>query len=145
MKALVGLSSQMGHFLWGEFMNDKELAEKVARMLGWELKWWYSEKYRSGMYLMADVERPVYSADFPVGQEDVEDFIFSWEIAGLCIDKARDMGWECRIDHDGVVFGVPYKDPAIYTKFTPTFSTEEHGHIKAIIKAFSEMPEPENG
>lgn len=102
-------------------MKQKQLAEKVARCLGWrqeELGW-------------------MMRYDESVMNEDFQGQIFSWPTVGLAIAQARAWGWRIDWQLRGVLF-----QKSGSNKFTKRYDDEVLGDITAILSAFAEIPKP---
>lgn len=105
-------------------MNDKEIAEKVAKKLG------YHKHKTFGHWVDANNMNIM-----PRTNSCLEQHIFSWPTAGICIEKARDMGWELIVPWDEELHFARHG-----TGTTKVFNHIEHDYVKAIIYAFSEIP-----
>jgi len=104
--------------------DKKELAEKIAGMLGWE-----------GERVMCAGELCIQTANHSL--YGIERRVFSWPTVGLCIEKARELGWRpWWHDHK---FLFVYEDDKEFTS-TGRHDVNAHGDIEAIIRAFAEIP-----
>ena len=91
-------------------MNNKELADKVAKKLGWK-------------------ELP----------NDIEAFILSWTTVGLVIEDAKDKGWMLIVTPEWVWFQTDqFSHYGILP--TEHECLKEHGYVKAILLAYLEIP-----
>ena len=95
----------------GREVGDRELAEKVAKKLGWH-------------------EVNIFN----------KDRVFSWPTVGLAIEDARERGWVFETGHEGkTVYFFNYYH--FHNDMTETYTIEEHGMVKAILLAYSEIPD----
>ena len=101
--------------------DKKELAEKVVGMLG-----------EVGVVIFSDGETVFIDRVENEWYEKIP--FFSWPTVGLCIEKAREMGWRLCIAHNSIHF---YKDGQNSTEW---YRVEDYDHIEAIIGAFAEIP-----
>ena len=107
----------------------KELAEKVAKKLGWtRYKGWDGIFYHPERHdsIRGDIDpRTIDEADF-----------LSWPTVGLAIADAREREWDVEWTCGMVNFTNEYR------RFcTIAYSTTEHGDIIAILKAYVEIPD----
>ena len=106
-------------------MNDKELAVKVAGLLGYRIIadcWW---------------EHPD-NTDNQIKDSELCQFIFSWPTTGLIMEKMDSLGWEIVWKRKTVWFIEADKEDF---EMSGIYDTKEHGYHKAISLAFIEAME----
>jgi len=117
--------------------NKKKLAEKVAGMLGYT---------RCKELPVEHIQGRNYEYWTEPGEKHPACTLcpsFSWPTAGLCIEKAREMGWRFwyeSSDPNCFVVCFTYRTKPHEAKNTREYSIQEYGDIEAILRAFAEIP-----
>ena len=104
--------------------DKKELAEKVAGVIDFdidmqdEIIWIGQRSHHTGDFIRLSK-------------------FYSWQVVGLCIEKAREMGWDYWQSGKACQF-TKYLNGDNFS--TGMFDIAQRGHIEAIIRAFAEIP-----
>jgi hypothetical protein len=112
-------------------MTNKQLAEKVATLRGYEYRdCYFGDANRKGWCHESSDEAFCWDGD-------LEECVFDWPITGLMIEEMQREGWELEVKGGWVLFYKPY---LFHRKRTTGVSRQDGYHI-AIAKAFIEAKE----
>jgi len=118
-------------------MDKKELAEKVAGMLGWTSGCRVSRPLPENKTPILSTFDGWTTAHGACVNDDLPEHVFNWLTVGLCIEKVRELGWELVVLPNGELY---FLKNGLDWKRSKDFSSKELGHIEAIIRAFAEIP-----